>query len=116
MNTEGAVKALSALAQENRLEVFRLLVRAGPEGMPAGEIAEELGLSPNNLSFHLDKLRAAELVFVRREGRFMIYTTRYESMNALLEYLTENCCTRSERRTRPVYRLPSMSRFTGIEK
>jgi ArsR family transcriptional regulator, arsenate/arsenite/antimonite-responsive transcriptional repressor len=87
-----AVAALAALAQENRLDVFRLLVRAGPEGLPAGRVAEELGLAPNTLTFHFDRLRVAGLVTVRREGRSMIYTARYDTMNALLAYLTENCC------------------------
>src|SRR3974390_3485655 len=87
-----AVAGLAALAQENRLDVFRLLVQAGPEGMPAGEIAETLGIAPNTLTFHFDRLRMAGLVSVRREGRCMIYAARYETMNALLSYLTENCC------------------------
>jgi DNA-binding transcriptional ArsR family regulator len=87
-----AVAGLAALAQENRLDVFRLLVQAGPEGMPAGEIAETLGIAPNTLTFHFDRLRMAGLLSVRREGRSMIYAARYETMNALLGYLTENCC------------------------
>src|ERR1700720_4337554 len=87
-----AVAGLAALAQENRLDVFRLLVQAGPEGMPAGEIADALGIAPNTLTFHFDRLRMAGLVSVRREGRSMIYAARYETMNALLGYLTENCC------------------------
>jgi ArsR family transcriptional regulator, arsenate/arsenite/antimonite-responsive transcriptional repressor len=92
MELADAVPALSALAQENRLEVFRLLVRAGPEGLPAGEVAAALGLPPNTLTFHFDRLRMAGLVTVRRHGRSMIYAARYETMNALLAYLTENCC------------------------
>lgn len=87
-----AVAALSALAQDNRLDVFRLLVEAGLDGMPAGEIAEALGLAPNTLTFHFDRLRAAGLVSVRREGRLMIYAVRLETMNALIGYLTDNCC------------------------
>jgi DNA-binding transcriptional ArsR family regulator len=87
-----AVAGLAALAQENRLDVFRLLVQAGPEGMPAGEIADTLGIAPNTLTFHFDRLRMAGLVSVRREGRSMIYAARYEIMNALLGYLTDNCC------------------------
>jgi ArsR family transcriptional regulator, arsenate/arsenite/antimonite-responsive transcriptional repressor len=86
------VAALAALAQDNRLDVFRLLVEAGPQGMPAGEVAERLGIAPNTLTFHFDRLRAAGLVGVRREGRSMIYAARFETMNALLGYLTENCC------------------------
>jgi ArsR family transcriptional regulator len=84
--------ALGALAQDNRLEVFRLLVQAGPEGMPAGDIAQALKLAPNTLTFHFDRLRQAGLITVRREGRSMIYAARFETMNALLGFLTENCC------------------------
>jgi len=87
-----AVVALAALAQDNRLDVFRLLVRAGPEGMPAGEIASALKLAPNTLTFHFDKLRAAGLIRVQRNGRSMIYAARFETMNNLIDYLTENCC------------------------
>jgi ArsR family transcriptional regulator, arsenate/arsenite/antimonite-responsive transcriptional repressor len=87
-----AVAALAALAQDNRLDVFRLLVQAGLDGLPAGEIAKALALAPNTLTFHFDRLRAAGLVTVRRAGRSMIYAARYETMNALIEYLTENCC------------------------
>src|SRR6266849_9860514 len=92
MEKSNAVAALAALAQDNRLDVFRLLVQAGPEGMPAGRVAEALELAPNTLTFHFDRLRSAGLVTVRREGRSMIYAARYEAMNALLAYLTENCC------------------------
>jgi ArsR family transcriptional regulator len=92
MEKSDTVAALAALAQDNRLDVFRLLVEAGPEGMPAGEIASALKLAPNNLTFHFDRLRAAGLVTVRRDGRSMIYAARFETMNALLSYLTENCC------------------------
>ena len=92
MKKPQAIAGLAALAQENRLDTFRLLVQAGPEGMPAGEVATRLGISPNNLTFHFDKLREAGLVTVRREGRSMIYAARYDAMNALVGYLTENCC------------------------
>jgi DNA-binding transcriptional ArsR family regulator len=92
METTDAVTALAALAQDNRLDVFRLLVRAGPEGMPAGSVASELKLAPNTLTFHFDRLRQAGLVTVRREGRSMIYAARFEVMNALIAFLTENCC------------------------
>jgi DNA-binding transcriptional ArsR family regulator len=87
-----ALVALAALAQDNRLDVYRLLVQAGPEGMPAGSIADALKLAPNTLTFHFDRLRQAGLVSVRREGRSMIYAARYEAMNGLIAYLTENCC------------------------
>jgi ArsR family transcriptional regulator len=92
MEKIGAVAALAALAQDNRLDVFRLLVEAGPDGLPAGEIANALGLAPNTLTFHFDRLRSAGLVTVRRDGRSMIYAARFETMNALLSYLTDNCC------------------------
>jgi ArsR family transcriptional regulator len=87
-----AVAALAALAQDNRLDVFRLLVQAGPQGLSAGDIASALKLAPNTLTFHFDRLRTAGLVTVRRDGRSMIYAARFETMNALLAYLTENCC------------------------
>src|SRR5229473_7381172 len=92
MEKTDAVAALAAFAQDNRLDVFRLLVQAGPEGMPAGAVASALDLAPNTLTFHFDRLRQAGLVKVRREGRSMIYAARFETMNALLGYLTENCC------------------------
>jgi DNA-binding transcriptional ArsR family regulator len=87
-----AIAALAALAQDNRLDVFRLLVRAGAAGMPAGAVATALDLAPNTLSFHFDRLRQAGLVTCKREGRSLIYAARYETMNGLLGYLTENCC------------------------
>lgn len=92
METSDVVAALTALAQDNRLAVFRLLVQAGPAGLAAGQIAQELDLAPNILSFHFDRLRGAGLVTVRREGRSMIYAARYETMNGLVAFLTENCC------------------------
>jgi DNA-binding transcriptional ArsR family regulator len=92
MKKPQALTALAALSQENRLDTFRLLVQAGPDGMPAGEVSARLGISPNNLTFHFDKLREAGLVTVRRDGRSMIYAARFDAMNALLGYLTENCC------------------------
>jgi|SRR5690242_14084700 ArsR family transcriptional regulator, arsenate/arsenite/antimonite-responsive transcriptional repressor len=92
MKKPDVLAALAALAQENRLDVFRLLVEAGLEGMPAGSVASALKLAPNTLTFHFDRLREAGLVTVRREGRSMIYAARFDRMNALLGYLTENCC------------------------
>jgi DNA-binding transcriptional ArsR family regulator len=92
MKSTDAVAALAALAQENRLDVFRLLVQAGPDGMPAGGVATALKLAPNTLTFHFDRLRDAGLVTVRREGRLMIYAARFKVMNSLLGFLTENCC------------------------
>ena len=92
MRKPDVLAALSALAQDNRLDIFRLLVRAGREGMSAGRIASALKLAPNTLTFHLDRLRDADLATVRRDGRSMIYAARYDTMNGLLAYLTENCC------------------------
>jgi ArsR family transcriptional regulator len=92
MKKPDALAALAALAQENRLDVFRLLVEAGRDGLPAGKVAETLKLAPNTLTFHFDRLRDAGLVTVRRDGRSMIYAARYDIMNALLDYLTDNCC------------------------
>ena len=92
MKRHDALAALAALAQDNRLDVYRLLVQAGPQGRSAGSIAGTLKLAPNTLTFHFDRLREAGLVTVRREGRSMIYAARFDTMNALLGYLTENCC------------------------
>jgi DNA-binding transcriptional ArsR family regulator len=92
MEKTDAIAALAALAQESRLDVFRLLVQAGPDGIPAGQIAERLGLPSATLSFHLNQLKQAGLVTFRRESRSLIYTAEYDAMNALLGYLTENCC------------------------
>ena len=92
MERSDAIAALAALAQDHRLATYRLLVQAGPDGISAGEVATAVGLPPNTLTFHLDRLRQAGLVTVRREGRSMIYAARYDTMNALLGYLTENCC------------------------
>jgi len=92
MEKTDAVAALAALAQDSRLDVFRLLVRAGPDGLSAGQVAAALELAPNTLTFHFDRLRHAGLVTVRRAGRSMIYAARYDSMRALLAYLSENCC------------------------
>ena len=87
-----AVDALSALAQETRLRVHRLLVEAGPAGLPAGRIGEKLDLPPATLSFHLAHLARAGLAQSRHEGRFVIYSADFENMNELVGYLTENCC------------------------
>lgn len=92
MELKSAVTLLGALAQDSRLQVYRLLVQAGPEGMAATEIAESLGIPANTLSFHLKTLSHADLVQSRQAGRFIYYSTNYEQMNALLGYLTENCC------------------------
>lgn len=95
-----AVTALSALANEHRLALFRRLVQAGPGGMAAGEIAEELGVMPQTLSFHLKELDHAGLVSRAREGRSIIYTADFAAMDRLLGYLNKNCCAAPRRRTR----------------
>jgi len=92
METKQAVEALSALAQETRLSIFRLLVEAGPAGMAAGEIGERLDLAPATLSFHLAGLKRAGLARSRQAGRFVIYSADFQAMNALIAYLSENCC------------------------
>lgn len=92
METTQAVEALAALAQSSRLQIYRRLVEAGPEGMAAGRIGEELGLPAATLSFHLSQLTRAGLARSRQDGRFVIYSADYASMNSLVGYLTENCC------------------------
>jgi DNA-binding transcriptional ArsR family regulator len=92
MELNTAVEALAALAQDSRLQAYRLLVQAGPEGLAASELAERLGIPANTLSFHLKTLSHADLVLARQEGRFIYYSANYQQMNALLDFLTENCC------------------------
>jgi ArsR family transcriptional regulator len=92
MDNKEAVLALAALAQESRLAAYRLLVQAGPDGLAASKIAEALGIAPSSLSFHLKELTHANLVVPRQEGRFVIYAAQFDAMNALLGFLTQNCC------------------------
>ncbi|MBF5091102.1 helix-turn-helix transcriptional regulator [Novosphingobium sp. NBM11] len=92
MDSAMVIRALGALSQEHRLAAFRLLVQAGDEGMPAGAIAEKLGLVASSMSFHLAALANAGLVTQRRQSRLIIYSANYGVMNALMGYLTENCC------------------------
>lgn len=92
METEDAVAALAALAQETRLSIFRLLVQAGPEGLAAGGIGESLQVPAATLSFHLKELARADLVSARQDGRFSFYTANYPQMAALMSFLTRNCC------------------------
>ena len=92
MKTNGAIKALAALAQGTRLDVYRLLVQQGAEGLPPSAIAEKLGLPNATLSFHLKELSQAGLVAARHDGRFIFYSAHYPTMNQLIGYLTENCC------------------------
>jgi ArsR family transcriptional regulator, arsenate/arsenite/antimonite-responsive transcriptional repressor len=95
MNAADAVAALAALAHEYRLAAYRILVEAGPEGLPAGGLATRLKLPPSSLTFHLQNLQRAELITQRREGRQLIYSADFAVMNSLVGYLTENCCKQS---------------------
>lgn len=92
MQALAAVESLGALAQEHRLALFRLLVQAGSDGLPAGALAEALSVPNSSLSFHLAHLNRAGLIEQRREGRSLIYTANYDAMNDLVGYLMENCC------------------------
>jgi ArsR family transcriptional regulator len=92
VRTGSAIDALGALAQEHRLALFRLLVQAGDKGMPAGAIAEALAVPNSSLSFHLAQLRNAGLILQERQHRSLIYRANYKAMNALVDYLMENCC------------------------
>lgn len=91
-----ALSAFAALSQETRLDAFRLLVTAGPDGLPAGQIAQELGVPANTLSFHLAALKNAGLVQCRRESRSLIYAADFKAMRGLIDYLSENCCARTK--------------------
>lgn len=93
METDDIVIVLTALAQSSRLSMFRLLVQAGEEGMPAGKIAEALKIPPSSLSFHLKELNYAGLIQSKQAGRFVIYSANYRRMKAVLGYLTDNCCS-----------------------
>ena len=92
MEATQVVRALAAIAHESRLSVFRLLVSIGPDGLPAGTLAEMLGIAPSALSFHLKDLTQAGLLVQRPDGRRLIYSANFEAMQALIGYLTANCC------------------------
>ena len=92
MEIKTAAAALSALGHVSRLAAFRALVQAGPAGLAAGKVSEVTGIAPSSLSFHFKELAHAGLVSARQEGRYVIYAARFEAMNELLAYLTENCC------------------------
>ncbi|RZJ14830.1 ArsR/SmtB family transcription factor [Acidovorax radicis] len=96
MQEADVIQSLAALAQEARLRVFRALVVAGQDGLTPGAVAEQLGIAPNTLSFHLKELTRAGLVSQERQGRNLIYRASFATMNDLLAYLTENCCQGSE--------------------
>src|ERR1700722_8471635 len=95
MKTPQVIEALGALAHEHRLAIFRLLVERGPAGLPAGRIAERMGLVPSSLTFHLQNLHRAGLIAQRRESRQLIYSADFTAMSGLVGYLTENCCVES---------------------
>lgn len=92
METKQVIAALAALAQESRLATFRLLVQTGPAGLAASRIAEHLDIAPSSLSFHLKELTHAGLITARQDGRFIIYSAHFDTMNGLLAFLTDNCC------------------------
>ena len=94
MDTATVVASLSALAQETRLGIFRLLVEAGPTGMSVSEIGAPLKVAPATLSFHLKELTHAGLINPRQDGRFIFYSANYDRMNAVIGFLTDNCCVR----------------------
>jgi DNA-binding transcriptional ArsR family regulator len=96
MKATDVVNALGALAQESRLAVFRLLVKRGPDGFTPSVIAEKLGIAAPTLSFHLKELQNAGLVAVRREGRFLFYSTRFDRMKGLVAFLTDECCSQAD--------------------
>lgn len=101
MEIEYASKSLAALGHGTRLALFRLLVQAGPEGINAGLIGERLGLAPATLSFHLAHLSRVGLIRGRQDGRFIFYVADYAAMNALLGFLTDNCCQGAQRVPKP---------------
>jgi len=96
MKSNDVVKALSALAQELRLAVFRLLVKRGPQGFPPSVMADKLNIAAPTLSFHLKELQNAGLVEVRREGRFLFYSTRFDRMKSVVGFLTDECCSQAD--------------------
>ena len=113
MEKTQVLAALAALAQESRLDAYRLLVQAGPAGLPAGRIAEQLGLPPATLAFHLKELKHAGLIGCTRQGRSLIYAATYPTMNALLGFLTENCCGQPTTASLPVC-CPDIPQSQGV--
>jgi len=107
MEIKSALSCLAALAQEKRLEIYRLLVEAGPPGLAVGEIGASVRTAPATLSFHLKELAHAGLVATRQQGRYIFYSANYEQMQALLGYLTKNCCARDAPGCGPECAVPS---------
>ena len=101
METKSAIVALAALAQGTRLQIFRLLVEAGPEGQPVGTIVDSLGVAPATMSFHLKELVNADLIGARQDGRFIYYSASFDRIDDLLAFLTQNCCASSGGRCGP---------------
>ena len=116
MESKTAVANLSALAHEGRLKVFRMLVQAGLEGLPAGEIARGIGTPANTLSSNLNILSYAGLIESRREGRSIIYTARFEQMTELLEFLMQDCCNGAPEICAPLADLVASSRCRPVVK
>ena len=110
MDTKSAISSLSALAQETRLAIFRMLIEAGTDGRAAGAIAERLDIPASSLSFHLAELTRAGLIAQRRESRSLIYSANFRAMNALVGYLTENCCGGNPAACAPLNRAPRAGR------
>jgi DNA-binding transcriptional ArsR family regulator len=110
LKSGSVIEALGALAQEHRLALFRLLVRAGAKGLPAGAIADALGVPNSSLSFHLTQLRNAGLILQERQHRSLIYRANYPAMNALIDYLTENCCAGDECDAAAASQIPTQQR------
>jgi ArsR family transcriptional regulator, arsenate/arsenite/antimonite-responsive transcriptional repressor len=110
MKAKDVIEALGALAHEHRLAIFRLLVGRGPAGLPAGRIAERVGLVPSSLTFHLQNLQRGGLITQRREGRQLIYSADFNAMTALVGYLTDNCCAESAAECCPQVRLPKSAK------
>lgn len=108
-----AISALGALAQEHRLALFRLLVQAGEQGMPAGRIAERLGVPNSSLSFHLAQLHRAGLIKQERRHRSLIYRANYPAMNDLVAYLLENCCSGADCGADAACATPALERKTA---
>jgi ArsR family transcriptional regulator, arsenate/arsenite/antimonite-responsive transcriptional repressor len=113
VKTYEVIDALGALAHEHRLGIFRLLVERGPAGLPAGRIAERMGLVPSSLTFHLQNLQRSGLIAQRRESRQLIYSADFTAMTALIGYLTDNCCAESAAECCPPVRQPKAAKRTA---
>jgi ArsR family transcriptional regulator, arsenate/arsenite/antimonite-responsive transcriptional repressor len=110
MKAKDVIEALGALAHEHRLAIFRLLVERGPAGLPAGRIAERVGLVPSSLTFHLQNLQRGGLITQRRDGRQLIYSADFTAMTSLVGYLTDNCCAESAAECCPPVRQPKSAK------